>query len=228
MRINEIVTENLEEDLGRRGLLRGALAGAALGAGGASLFHHLKSKTPSEPIAEPPAQDYKSAAFAQKLNRVAQALGVEAKHLWKVMHFETAGTMDPAKTNSIGATGLIQFMPRTAIGLGTTTDDLRQMTATEQLDYVYKYYRSQRLPAGASASDIYLATLFPAALIKKLPDSYVLGREGDNKRIVSNSRVTRAMMYAQNPVFRQKGRRHFTVGDVRRVLDSRPDPTHIY
>lgn len=223
MRIKEVILE----DISRRGLLRGALAGTALGGLGAAVYKHANKSAEQPAQPEPEAQDSASPAFARKLKQVANALGVEAKHLWKVMHFETRGTMDPAITNNIGATGLIQFMPKTAVGLGTTTTELRQMTATDQLDYVYKYYRAQRLPAGAQASDIYLATLFPAALTRQLPDSFVLGREGDNRRIVSNSRVTRGMMYAQNPVFRQKGRKHFTVGDVRRVLDSRPDPAHI-
>ena len=40
------------------------------------------------------------------------------------------------------ATGLIQFMPKTAIGLGTTIDELAGMTQVQQMDYVYTYFKS--------------------------------------------------------------------------------------
>lgn len=43
-----------------------------------------------------------------------------------------------------GATGLIQFMPSTAKQLGTTTDKLAAMTEVDQLDYVAKYFVSQK------------------------------------------------------------------------------------
>lgn len=70
-----------------------------------------------------------------------------------------------------GATGLIQFMPATAINLGTTTDALAKMTAEDQLNYVYKYF----LPFKGklkNLGDIYMAILWPAGVGK--PDSYVL------------------------------------------------------
>jgi len=240
MRIIEVITE----DISRRGFLRGLGAAAGVGAAGLG-YNALRDKNPEQPAVQEPQQEpeqpaYKirsnethanSEAFKQKLLQIAQTLGVQARDLWKVMHFETKGTMNPAITNSIGATGLIQFMPDTAKGLGTSTDKLRQMTATDQLDYVLRYYKSQRLPAGSTASDIYLSTLFPAALRQNLPDTHVLAANPRAKdrnvakmageRIVKSSRITRGRMWAQNPVFRQKGRDYYTVGDVRRVLDSR-------
>jgi hypothetical protein len=47
-----------------------------------------------------------------------------------------------------GATGLIQFMPATARGLGTSTEALAKMSAVEQLDYVEKYLRQAKSIAG--------------------------------------------------------------------------------
>jgi hypothetical protein len=58
------------------------------------------------------------------------------------------------------ATGIIQFMPRTAKGLNTTTQALYKMTNVQQLDYVYKYF----LPAKGklkSFEDLYLYTFYP-------------------------------------------------------------------
>jgi hypothetical protein len=70
-----------------------------------------------------------------------------------------------------GATGLIQFMPSTAVGLGTSTAKLARMTPEDQLNYVYKYFRPY---AGRlnNLGDIYMAILWPAGVGK--PDSYVL------------------------------------------------------
>ena len=56
------------------------------------------------------------------------------------MSFETGGTFNPAFATGIGATGLIQFLPSTARGLGTTTDALARMSSVEQLRFVEKYF----------------------------------------------------------------------------------------
>jgi hypothetical protein len=172
--------------------------------------------------------------FKQKLRQVAQALQVHPQDLLKVMWFETKGTLDPAKTNSIGATGLIQFMPKTAEFLGTTTELLRSMSAVEQLDFVYKYYKVKKLPPGSKASDIYLMTLFPAAVKRSLTDDHILAinphtkdarlRKIANSRILKDVSITRSRMWMQNPVFRQKGKDYYTVGDVRQLFDSRSVP----
>jgi hypothetical protein len=64
-----------------------------------------------------------------------------------------------------GNCGLIQFMPRTAQGLGTTTEELAKMTAVEQLDWVEKYFRPYRHRV-KTMSDMYMAILWPAAVGK--------------------------------------------------------------
>ena len=89
------------------------------------------------------------------------------------MHFETGGTFSPSIRNAAGsgATGLIQFMPSTAKGLGTTTDKLALMTAVEQLDYVARYFRpyAKRVK---TLSDMYMAILLPSAIGK--PENHPL------------------------------------------------------
>jgi hypothetical protein len=82
------------------------------------------------------------------------------------MAFESAGTFSPKIKNPISkAVGLIQFMPPTAEALGTTTSALAAMTAEEQLDFVWKYFRaySGRLE---TLEDVYMAILWPAAVGK--------------------------------------------------------------
>lgn len=93
------------------------------------------------------------------------------------MAFESAETFSPNVKNAAGsgAVGLIQFMPTTAQGLGTTTDALAHMYATEQLDYVEKYFRPYASRVH-SLSDMYMAILLPKYV--GMPDSSVLFTQG--------------------------------------------------
>jgi hypothetical protein len=115
--------------------------------------------------------------FKEKAIGVAQRLGVDPKVLISIMAFETGGSFSPSQKNMAGsgATGLIQFMPSTAEGLGTTTDALAQMSATEQLDYVEKYFSPYKGKLN-SVADAYMAVLWPKAVGK--PMDYVLFTEG--------------------------------------------------
>lgn len=81
-------------------------------------------------------------AFLAEVEAMATRLGTEPDYLLAVMSFETGGSFSPAQPNlaGSGATGLIQFMPATARGLGTSTAALAQMSAVEQLTYVERYF----------------------------------------------------------------------------------------
>lgn len=85
-----------------------------------------------------------------------------ANWLMACIAFETGQSFDPAIKNQAGsgATGLIQFMPRTARGLGTTTGALAQMTAVQQLEFVEKYFRPYHKRIH-SLPDMYMAILMP-------------------------------------------------------------------
>ena len=114
--------------------------------------------------------------FKKKVVEICNKLGIKPDDLMAVMAFES--WLDPTTTNSIGATGLIQFLPSTAKELGTTTYALRNMTAVKQLDYVYEYYKPL---AGKmkTLGDIYMAVLagkYSPSIGK--PDSHVLWSKG--------------------------------------------------
>lgn len=81
-----------------------------------------------------------TAEFISGVEAMAGRLGTRPEYLLAVMSFETGGSFNPGIRNRIGATGLIQFLPSTARGLGTTTDALARMSAVEQLQYVEKYF----------------------------------------------------------------------------------------
>lgn len=66
---------------------------------------------------------------------------------------------------------MIQFLPSTATGLGTSVEILRQMTAVEQLGYVEKYFQPYKGKL-ASVDDVYMAILWPKAIGQ--PSDYVL------------------------------------------------------
>ena len=74
--------------------------------------------------------------------------------------------------------GLLQFMPTTAIALGTTSEQLKKMSVLEQLDYVEKYFKPYASKI-KTLSDLYMAILWPAA-IGKSPD-FVLFDKADKK-----------------------------------------------
>jgi hypothetical protein len=143
--------------------------------------------------------------FIAKLKTVATNLGIDPNWLMAVINWESAGSFSADKTNSIGATGLIQFMPKTAIGLGTTTAQLRQMTAVQQLDFVYKYYYSYRKYL-KSYGDLYLATIFPLSLGKT--DDWVIKGGG----------ISAQTFAKHNPAFDKDGNGIVTVADIKKVM----------
>lgn len=109
-----------------------------------------------------PVQD-----FVDTVQKVSHELLIVPDWLMAVMDLETGGKFDPAITNSLGYTGLIQFGKSAADEVGTTRDALRKMNAVRQLYYVHKYLRKF---AGKMESlhDVYLAVFFPAAMCKPL------------------------------------------------------------
>lgn len=100
-----------------------------------------------------------------------------ANCLMSIMAFESAETFSSDIKNfaGSGAVGLIQFMPSTAQGLGTSTNELAAMTPVEQLAFVRKYflpyYRKIK-----TLSDMYMAVLLPHAVGR--PEGFVLFTAG--------------------------------------------------
>jgi hypothetical protein len=108
--------------------------------------------------------------FLDKVEAISKKLLINPDWLMAVMYKES-GLNHRAVNSKSGATGLIQFMPATAQGLGTSTTALRNMSNLEQLDWVYKYYRPY-ISKLNSYPDLYLATFFPKALGKS--DDYIM------------------------------------------------------
>jgi peptidoglycan hydrolase-like protein with peptidoglycan-binding domain len=145
--------------------------------------------------------------FNVKLGKIADALGVEKNALLAIMKQESG--VNPKAVNKMsGATGLIQFMPSTARSLGTTTDELYNMSAVEQLDYVYKYFKMVGVKPGMDVGDLYMAVFMPAHMGK--PDSTVLGQAGDGG--------FSGKVYAQNKGLDRDRNGAITVADVKSAV----------
>jgi len=117
-----------------------------------------------------------SGSFKTKVISICTNLGCDPSLLMAAMAFESAETFSPSIQNKqSGATGLIQFMPKTAKGLGTTTDALAAMTDVEQLDFVAAYLKPFKGKM-TSLSDVYMTILLPSAVGK--PEAFVLFKQG--------------------------------------------------
>ena len=90
--------------------------------------------------------------FEQAVGVICRSLQINPAWLMMVMWTESrlnaqavnkqpGDPEDPLVRSVKRATGLIQFMPDTALSLGTTTKALYLMNAVDQLHYVYKYFK---------------------------------------------------------------------------------------
>ncbi len=144
-------------------------------------------------------------AFVARLNQIAQELGVNPNWLMLVMYAESRVRASAYNATS-RATGLIQFMPSTAKGLGTTVEALRQMNFLQQLEYVRKYF----LPYKGRMNnyyDVYAVVFFPAAIGK--PDNWVLSTSGLSASIIAK----------QNPAVNIVKDGQITVAEFKKYVD---------
>lgn len=163
---------------------------------------------PREPVASAPAVlawgAKVSSVFRDRVRWIAEDLDIgpapgrsEPNWLMTCMAWESGRSFRPDVKNMAGsgATGLIQFMPTTARALGTSVEKLAAMSAEDQLNFVWKYFRPYdgRL---RSLADVYMAILWPAAVGK--PDGFALFTGGIAYRqnagldVNKDGRVTKA------------------------------------
>ncbi len=118
-----------------------------------------------------------SKEFKNKIVSICKNLNIDPNFMMASIAFESGETFSSSIENAAGsgAVGLIQFMPSTAKSLGTTTEELKKMTAEQQLDYVEKFFSSHKGKI-INLDDVYMAILWPAAIGK--PDDFVLFEKG--------------------------------------------------
>lgn len=135
---------------------------------------------PQAKIESLPPEVAEDTEFVGMVEELSSKYEIDPAHMLAVMDFETGGSFDPAQKNAAGSsgTGLIQFMAKTARGLGTSTQELASMTRSQQMKFVESYFDqfASRIKGG-DASDVYMSVLYPKAIGK--PDDYVVFRKGD-------------------------------------------------
>lgn len=145
-----------------------------------------------------------TSSFRQKLIQTAKALDINPDLLATCISFES--NFSPiAKNKKSGAVGLIQWLPSTAKGLGTTVEELEGMSAEQQLDYVYKYllpYKGRM----KSLNDVYMAILNPKNIGQ--PANHILFPAGSKE-------------YDQNSGFDKDKKGYITVADVSKNINSK-------
>lgn len=114
-----------------------------------------------------------TAAELRELVRVADTIGVSPAELAVVIYHES-GFRPPAKNPNSTATGLLQWTRARAGDLGVTVEQIRRMSALEQLRLAERdlsRFRSRLRQTG----DLYVAIFAPAGLGQ--PDDYALAHE---------------------------------------------------
>jgi hypothetical protein len=161
--------------------------------------------------------DIKDADFDKKLKKVAGALGIAEADLRAIIRTES--NFDPkAEDPNHVSVGLIGFTERTAQGLGTSKAKIKTMSAVDQLDLVYQFYKNAGVQPGMNRGTIYMLTFMPA--YAKASDSTVLGQK--NGGTLGKTGLSMHKIWLQNPAFgRSRGKDYFTVGDVKSLVNSR-------
>jgi hypothetical protein len=173
--------------------------GGAAGSGGSTNYLASLDRLPDK------------VTFMAEIEKLAREYNTAPENFYKIMQAESG--IRPNIVNNIGATGLIQFMPSTAISLGTTTDTLKNMTATEQSVYVRKFFKSSNLPKGATIYDMYAVVFFPAMVSHLDSDNW----------IIETSKLSAELISKQNPaIARAAGKSAGTplnVGDFKKYIN---------
>lgn len=150
-----------------------------------------------------PGTDGEKQAFKAKVEEISTFLEINPNWLMAVMKHES-GFSHQAVNAATNATGLIQFMPATAQGLGTSVEALKEMTAVQQLDYVKNYYQ-QRKGQFMGFEDLRLFAFFPAAL----------GHTNNPDYIFETDTLPASIIAQQNPTI-APGKNQITMADYRK------------
>lgn len=150
-----------------------------------------------------------SKEFVEKTKTICGNLNnSDPSYLMSCMAFETGRTFSPTIRNSAGAPywGIIQGGAMFFTDVGITQSFWVSLTAEQQLDYVYKWYKPY-VNKLIDLPSFYFKILWPAAMDK--PDTYVLWDKADSKRAVA---------YTQNRGLDINSDGQITRGEVSRVI----------
>jgi hypothetical protein len=202
-RSNEYVRERLplSEFTERNTFLNDANGGRDVDGTRAAATETTSTTTPAqrEKLFTSAAELENDPQFQAKLAEMQEKYGLEKEQLYKIIDGESSFNL--TAQNASGATGLFQFIPSTAEGLGVTTDQILNMSAYEQLEVYDRYLAKSNYRGG----DLGIIQAAPAYYGK--PDDFeVYGRN------------TKA--WEQNPPWRGPDGR-ITVGSINAYYNNR-------
>ena len=155
--------------------------------------------------------------FLDGIQGIADKHNIKASELLGLIASESGFKPDALK-ESTGAGGLIQFKPEVAEEFGTTVDDIRKMSLSEQLPLIDKYL-SKNLPENATKSQLY-GSVFMPSYADKDPDFQLLGsgdKFDDGEKITSSIRAR----YERNSGLDLDGDGFITVGELGSRIDNK-------
>jgi len=129
-------------------------------------------------------ENYTKEPVIHKIIEITDNFDIKPIWLMKIIIKESAGSPDAVNPYS-NATGIIQWMPKTAKYLGTSIKKLKKMNIFNQLDYVEKYLKfvTEYYPNSINNyEDLYLAIFYPKALGKR--NNFIIGNK--NKLVAQN------------------------------------------
>lgn len=141
-----------------------------------------------------------SDGFYNKVVAIAKRLNCDSNDLMALMNAES-GINPKAKNRESSATGLIQFIESTAKELGTSTAELKKMSAEEQLVYVEKYLQNAKKKANLKDNDkvtagtLYAMVFLPSRasqnIIAESHENYYQAGDNENLDLNKDGKITK-------------------------------------
>jgi hypothetical protein len=156
--------------------------------------------------AEPTPDEFRGA-----LEHYADQEGLNADAVAQVIHRESGGKPGITNPETNKHAGLIQFSQETwkRMDTGMTWEQMRKLSAEEQLPYVMQYFRGVGLGPDDDVGQYALGAFWPVGLNE--PDEYEIGRKGSKKMLHGKSM---GKIWEQNRGYRDGD--VITAGSVRR------------
>ena len=143
-------------------------------------------------LAKMPQEWAKDQDFLGAVQALAKKMGAKPVELLALMMFESAGTMSPSITNSLGYTGLIQFGNSACETLSKyykttiTTAMLRQMSRVQQMEWVDKYFsywmKTKKVNPPMTLAQMYILVALPG-YVNAPANETLAGPNGPNPNI---------------------------------------------
>ena len=171
-------------------------------------------------------------AFRRALYEQATAAGFDPDAINAVIAVESGFNPNIQNAGGAPALGLLQFwdmfFPAVAARAGRPDvqwDDLRSLTAEQQVPFVIAYFQGTPIAASSKphdAGDYYVATLLPAFV--GAPDATVVGVKGSTDTLLNQSGGSTGLslgkVYSQNAWLDKNGTGRITVADIKRPTRS--------